>query len=196
MTGTLVSDPRFMQTINELYINSPDLGSLWDRRIVPDNEYYDSDEGEAQGTVHNLSSRNYRDYNEEEEEEEDMDDGDDEDDGDYDGGDESDDHRVNGHNTTAQPSSSAASADDRMEVDPVSREEAAEIQEVMMEESVKDEPMEDIEEPIGANTPTIAANLAAPEGQDASSTIIAEEPKEASVDGPTSETGKRYGHLA
>ncbi|GAA5815212.1 histone deacetylase [Mucor flavus] len=39
----------------------------WDRRIVPDNEYYDSDEGEASGPAGNIRSgheRNYRDDDE------------------------------------------------------------------------------------------------------------------------------------
>ncbi|CAO3692949.1 unnamed protein product [Rhizopus microsporus] len=36
--------------------------NFWDRRIVPDNEYYDSDEGEAQGTTENLKSRHERNY--------------------------------------------------------------------------------------------------------------------------------------
>ncbi|CEG73086.1 Putative Histone deacetylase [Rhizopus microsporus] len=38
--------------------------NFWDRRIVPDNEYYDSDEGEAQGTTENLKSRHERNYRE------------------------------------------------------------------------------------------------------------------------------------
>ncbi|CEG76915.1 Putative Histone deacetylase RPD3 [Rhizopus microsporus] len=40
------------------------LENFWDRRIVPDNEYYDSDEGEAQGTTDNLKSRHERNYRE------------------------------------------------------------------------------------------------------------------------------------
>ncbi|KAI9261034.1 histone deacetylase RPD3 [Sporodiniella umbellata] len=39
--------------------------NFWDRRIVPDNEYYDSDEGEAQGTMENIKSKNERSYEEE-----------------------------------------------------------------------------------------------------------------------------------
>lgn len=39
------------------------LENLWDRRIVPDNEYYDSDEGEAQGSGENVTSGHERDYN-------------------------------------------------------------------------------------------------------------------------------------
>ncbi|RCI03569.1 histone deacetylase [Rhizopus stolonifer] len=38
--------------------------NFWDRRIVPDNEYYDSDEGEAQGTIENIKSGNERNYGE------------------------------------------------------------------------------------------------------------------------------------
>jgi histone deacetylase 1/2 len=37
--------------------------SYWDRRIMPENEYYDSDEGEAQGAGGNLKSRHERNYN-------------------------------------------------------------------------------------------------------------------------------------
>ncbi|CAO3625032.1 unnamed protein product [Mucor hiemalis] len=36
--------------------------NYWDRRIVPDNEFYDSDEGEAQGAGGNLKSKHERDY--------------------------------------------------------------------------------------------------------------------------------------
>ncbi|CAO3684842.1 unnamed protein product [Rhizopus stolonifer] len=38
--------------------------NFWDRRIVPDNEYYDSDEGEAQGTIENIKSGHERNYGE------------------------------------------------------------------------------------------------------------------------------------
>jgi histone deacetylase 1/2 len=51
----------FLLLINDLlciYIEN-----LWDRRIVPDNEYYDSDEGEAQGPGGNVKSRHERNYN-------------------------------------------------------------------------------------------------------------------------------------
>ncbi|KAG0737486.1 hypothetical protein G6F57_004779 [Rhizopus arrhizus] len=44
--------------------------NFWDRRIVPDNEYYDSDEGEAQGTMENIKSGHERNYDEEEDKEE------------------------------------------------------------------------------------------------------------------------------
>ncbi|KAI8638262.1 hypothetical protein BD408DRAFT_373742 [Parasitella parasitica] len=37
--------------------------SYWDSRIMPANEYYDSDEGEAQGAGGNLKSRHERNYN-------------------------------------------------------------------------------------------------------------------------------------
>ncbi|KAI7895419.1 uncharacterized protein EV154DRAFT_495883 [Mucor mucedo] len=40
--------------------------NCWDRRIVPDNEYYDSDEGEAQGAGGNVVSGHERNYNEDE----------------------------------------------------------------------------------------------------------------------------------
>lgn len=36
--------------------------NYWDRRIVPDNEFYDSDEGEAQGAGGNLKSKHERDH--------------------------------------------------------------------------------------------------------------------------------------
>lgn len=41
------------------------IENCWDRRIVPDNEYYDSDEGEAQGAGGNVTSGHERNYNEE-----------------------------------------------------------------------------------------------------------------------------------
>ncbi|KAG1448421.1 hypothetical protein G6F46_004854 [Rhizopus delemar] len=44
--------------------------NFWDRRIVPDNEYYDSDEGEAQGTMENIKSGHERNYDEEKDKEE------------------------------------------------------------------------------------------------------------------------------
>jgi histone deacetylase 1/2 len=47
-----------------MYIN-PLVENYWDRRIVPDNEYYDSDEGEAQGAGGNIKSGHERDYNDE-----------------------------------------------------------------------------------------------------------------------------------
>ncbi|CAO0802287.1 unnamed protein product [Mucor circinelloides] len=37
--------------------------NYWDRRIMPENEYYDSDEGEAQGAGGNLKSKHERNYN-------------------------------------------------------------------------------------------------------------------------------------
>lgn len=39
------------------------IENCWDRRIVPDNEYYDSDEGEAQGAGGNVKSGHERNYN-------------------------------------------------------------------------------------------------------------------------------------
>lgn len=38
--------------------------NYWDRRIMPENEYYDSDEGEAQGAGGNVESKHERNYNE------------------------------------------------------------------------------------------------------------------------------------
>ncbi|CDS13278.1 Putative Histone deacetylase RPD3 [Lichtheimia ramosa] len=95
--------------------------SFWDRRIVPDNEFYDSDEGEAQGTTKNLSSRHYQNYGRT-----------DEDEG----------NKVNGKANHARASSSPA-AEDKMDVDEqpvVTQEEEQEIHEVLMTEAVKSEP--------------------------------------------------------
>ncbi|CAO3583450.1 unnamed protein product [Absidia cylindrospora] len=38
--------------------------NLWDKRVVPDNEFYDSDEGEAQGTISNAKSRHHQNHGE------------------------------------------------------------------------------------------------------------------------------------
>jgi histone deacetylase 1/2 len=35
---------------------------LWDKRVVPDNEFYDDDEGEAQGTPYNAKSRHHQNH--------------------------------------------------------------------------------------------------------------------------------------
>lgn len=97
------------------------LESFWDRRIVPDNEFYDSDEGEAQGTTKNLSSRHYQNYGRT-----------DEDEG----------NKVNGKANHARASSSPG-AEDKMDVDDqpvVTQEEEQEIHEVLMAEAVKSEP--------------------------------------------------------
>ncbi|KAJ8662891.1 histone deacetylase RPD3 [Lichtheimia ornata] len=102
--------------------------SFWDRRIVPDNEFYDSDEGEAQGTTKNLSSRHYQNYGRTDEGEEEG-------------------SKVNGNANHARASSSGA--EDKMDVDEeepstttamVTQEEEQEIHEVLMTEAVKPEP--------------------------------------------------------
>ncbi|SAM05649.1 hypothetical protein [Absidia glauca] len=38
------------------------LEHLWDKRVVPDNEFYDDDEGEAQGTTSNAKSRHHQNH--------------------------------------------------------------------------------------------------------------------------------------
>lgn len=92
---------------------------------MPDNEYYDSDEGEAQGTLDNLHSRHYHNYRDDDEG-----DGDDEDEG------SDENHQVNGHTRM----SSSSVEDDRM--DAITQEEERQIEEVLLETRVKTEPVE------------------------------------------------------
>ncbi|KAI9020750.1 hypothetical protein CLU79DRAFT_755321 [Phycomyces nitens] len=110
------------------------IQALWDRRVIPDNEFYDSDEGEAQGSGGNRKSRHYQNYGEE-------------DSSVYDG-DESDENRANG--SEARPAKKAKSR--AMEVDTeivtkqedvvVSRDEEMEIEEALKEEEIKVEPLD------------------------------------------------------
>ncbi|KAI9314392.1 hypothetical protein BX666DRAFT_1966195 [Dichotomocladium elegans] len=154
--------------------------SFWDRRIVPDNEYYDSDEGEAQGTVKNLSSRHYHSYENDDEE--------------YDG-DESDGNRVNGK--VDHTRSSSSSVDERMEdaapitsitnTTPTARnatttaapaavvteEEERQIEEVLLADNVKVEPQDASNEillngePEGTSSMDVEMKVEAEEGTSA-----------------------------
>lgn len=99
---------------------------------MPDNEFYDSDEGEAQGTMQNLSSRHYQNYQEQDIE--------------YDG-DESEGNRVNGKAGTTRASSSSTVE----EPSKITDDEARQIEEALLAERVKSEPKED-NEPIGEST--------------------------------------------
>lgn len=99
---------------------------------MPDNEFYDSDEGEAQGTMQNLSSRHYQNYQEQDIE--------------YDG-DESEGNRVNGKAGTTRASSSSTVE----EPSKITDDEARQIEEALLAERVKSEPKEG-NEPIGEST--------------------------------------------
>ncbi|KAF7729147.1 histone deacetylase [Apophysomyces ossiformis] len=88
--------------------------SFWDRRIVPDNEYYDSDEGEGGGGSHH--EQNYGDERG------------------YDG-DESDENRVNGKESSTAGNTRSSSMDIPEAHPPaVSRDEEEQIAEILKEE--------------------------------------------------------------
>ncbi|KAG2222601.1 hypothetical protein INT45_008720 [Circinella minor] len=136
------ADDRYPQTHDN-------TESFWDRRIVPDNEFYDSDEGEAQGTVQNLTSRNYQSYDEN-----------------YTGN-ESNGSRLNGNtnkdHTRASSSLSATSMEevveeedrvDRMEGVVMTQEEEEQIEETLHADKIKAEPQESDNNNINNNDNT------------------------------------------
>ncbi|OAD72874.1 hypothetical protein PHYBLDRAFT_177642, partial [Phycomyces blakesleeanus NRRL 1555(-)] len=117
------------------------IQALWDRRVIPDNEFYDSDEGEAQGSGGNRKSRHYQNYGEE-------------DSSVYDG-DESDENRANGSEArpTKKTKSRAMDVDTEMTTTKqedvvVSRDEEMEIEEALKEDEIKVEPLDGTTESV------------------------------------------------
>ncbi|KAI8379711.1 uncharacterized protein BYT42DRAFT_569724 [Radiomyces spectabilis] len=118
----IVSDDEDENDPNDRYPQS-----FWDRRIVPDNEYYDSDEGETQNTPGMKKSRHYQAY--------------DDDNHEYDG-DESDGGQANGKAPSADNTrASSMSIDDKQPME-ISQDEERQIAEALLDDKVKVEPTE------------------------------------------------------